>query len=548
MRGRGVNEYSPLPRRRSPRQAALSISSGSAPAAPDDAECVATTTRTLSGRCTTLIDPTLGEARRPQFSYLGVDSTKFAEDGLPSARVISNIVANQTADSRNSRRLNELFVFFGQFIDHDFALSPESETEEVAIEVPEDDPTLRVHELHFARSTRAAISTVSTAERPITVLSSALDLSNVYGVSEDINTFLRVPNSCRMKTSAGNNLPFNTAGFVNNPSTSPDLYIAGDARANEHPMLTTIHTVFLREHNNICDLLEDALPEMDAEKMFQTARAINIAQYQKIIYEEWLPAILGSRLPRYTGYKRNVDPTISVEFTTAGFRLGHTMVGNGVSRIDKNGRPLPLLTMAEMFFRDSNLANGDIEDFLRGASGTRAQEVDSLVVDALRNFLFTNVPEVAGFDLIALNLQRSRDHNVPRFNQLRRFFLGAPARSFAQISSDRDTQKRLEQAYGSVDNVEAWVGLMAENKRGAVGLGRTNEALWKTEFTRLRDGDRFFYLANDRHHQISPKVLQALPEINRDIFSGRSLFNRILLRTTNLRRGDVSSGSNVFRA
>ncbi|KAI0557013.1 hypothetical protein FGB62_358g07 [Gracilaria domingensis] len=280
--------------------------------------------------------------------------------------------------------------------------------------------------------------------------------------------------------------------------------------------------------------------------MYQTARAVNIAQYQKIVYEEWLPAILGSRLPRYTGYKPDVDPTISVEFTTAGFRLGHTMVRNGVSRIDENGRRLPLITMAEMFFRDSNLASGDIENFLRGAAQTIAQEVDSLVVDALRNFLFENVPQVAGFDLIALNLQRGRDHNMPRFNELRRFFRGRTAQNFRQLSSDPETQRRLEEAYGDVDNVEAWIGLMAEDKRGSVGLGQTNELLWKTEFARLRDGDRFFYLDNDRHNQIPQKVLQEIPAINRDVFQSRAVFRRILLRTTDIQRGDVPSG-NVFR-
>eukprot|EP00178_Gracilaria_changii_P027685 TRINITY_DN904_c0_g1_i1.p1 TRINITY_DN904_c0_g1~~TRINITY_DN904_c0_g1_i1.p1 ORF type:complete len:566 (+),score=96.53 TRINITY_DN904_c0_g1_i1:3210-4907(+) len=540
-RGRGANLFNALPPR-SPRPAAFSISS--APVPNVDQECVALPVRTLDGRCTSAVDPNLGQARRPQFSYLGVDSTNFADDGLVSARVISNIVSDQSADTRNSRRLNELFVFFGQFIDHDFALSPLSETE-LEIEVPQDDPHLRVHSLAFERSTRGVVSAASTVERPITTLSSALDLSTVYGSDEQRNTFLRLPNSCRLNTSDGNNLPFNTLGFANSPSTSASLYIAGDTRVNEHPVLTALHTIFLREHNNICDLLEDALPDMAPGSMYEAARAVNIAQYQKIIYEEWLPAILHRPLDRYTGYKSNVDPTISVEFTTAAFRVGHTMVGNGVSRIDQNGQRLPLITMEQMFFRDSNLRSGDIENFMRGAAGTRAQEVDTLVVDALRNFLFSNVPEESGFDLIALNLQRSRDHNVPRFNQLRELFVGSAARSFEQITSDRAVQRKLRQAYGSVDNVEAWVGLMAEDKRASSGLGRTNEELWRTEFSRLRDGDRFFYLDNARHNQIPQSVLKALPEVERAIFSGRSMFDRILLRTTTLRRRDISS--NVFR-
>eukprot|EP00178_Gracilaria_changii_P004374 TRINITY_DN1690_c0_g1_i1.p1 TRINITY_DN1690_c0_g1~~TRINITY_DN1690_c0_g1_i1.p1 ORF type:complete len:569 (-),score=80.14 TRINITY_DN1690_c0_g1_i1:367-2073(-) len=542
-RGVGASFFTALPPS-PPRSSFFTLST--APLENVDPECAALPLRTLTGRCTSAVDPNLGEARRAQFSYLNVDSRNFAGAGLESARVISNIVSDQSGNTLNSLRINELFVFFGQFIDHDFALSPLSDVEE-DIEVPEGDPDLNVDHLAFERSVRGLISASSAEERPITALSSALDLSNVYGVDPQRNSFLRVPNSCRLKTSAGNNLPFNTGGFANSPSTSAALYIAGDTRVNEHPVLTTIHTVFLREHNNICDLLEDALPDMAPESMYEAARAINIAQYQKVIYEEWLPTILGRPLPRYTGYQDNVDPTISLEFTTAGFRLGHTMVGNGVSRIDANGRRLPLITMEEMFFRESNLATGDIENFVRGAAGTRAQGVDPFVVDALRNFLFRNVPEEAGLDLIALNVQRGRDHNVPRFNELRRFFLGSAASSFSQISSDPVVQQRLQDAYGTVDNVEAWPGLMAEDKQGAVGLGRTNAELWRTEFTRLRDGDRFFYLDNARHNQIPQNVLEALPEVDIAIFSGQSMFNRILLRTTSINRGDVSAGINVFR-
>eukprot|EP00737_Agarophyton_chilense_P001238 gb/GEZJ01001382.1/.p1 GENE.gb/GEZJ01001382.1/~~gb/GEZJ01001382.1/.p1 ORF type:complete len:657 (+),score=79.72 gb/GEZJ01001382.1/:338-2308(+) len=543
-RGRGANLFNALPPR--PRRSEF-FSLPSAPVDNIDPECASLSIRTLDGRCTSAVDPSLGQARRPQFSYLNVDSTEFADDGLLSARIISNIVSDQPGNTRNSRRLNELFVYFGQFIDHDFALSPLSDVE-IEISVPSNDPDLRVHSLKFERSVRGLISDASSVERPITALSSALDLSNVYGVDTERNAFLRVANSCRLKTSEGNNLPFNTGNFANAPSLSPSLYIAGDARVNEHPVLTTIHTIFLREHNNICSRLEEALPNMEPERMYEAARAVNIAQYQKVIYEEWLPAILGRPLSRYSGYKEDTDPTISVEFTTAGFRLGHTMVGNGISRINENGQSLPLITMEQMFFRNSNLSPGDIENFIRGAAGTRAQEVDTLVVDALRNFLFRNVPEEAGIDLVALNLQRSRDHNVPRFNKLRQFFIGSPAESFRQISSNLVVQRKLQEAYGTVNNVEAWVGLMAEDHRGAAGLGRTNEELWKREFTRLRDGDRFFYLDNARHNQIPEEVLNALPEIDRSIFSSRSIFDRILERTTNLARHDISSGINVFRA
>ncbi|CAN8064930.1 unnamed protein product [Agarophyton chilense] len=146
-------------------------------------------------------------------------------EDLPSPRLISNIVSEQEGVTINSFGLSELFIFFGQFIDQDFALSPfEGAGEELDIEVPENDPLLATSSLQFIRSTRALVNDSSSVERPITMLSSALDLSSVYGVDEERNEFLRMPNTCRLYISRDNLLPINTVGFVNSPNTFPAFY------------------------------------------------------------------------------------------------------------------------------------------------------------------------------------------------------------------------------------------------------------------------------------------------------------------------------------
>ncbi|KAI0558008.1 hypothetical protein FGB62_243g017 [Gracilaria domingensis] len=511
------------------------------------AECAAVSTRTLTGKCTSAVNPALGEARRAQFSYFNVNSVKVDNAGLESPRVISNIVSDQDVDTQNSQGLNEVFTFFGQFIDHDFALTPLSEdpNDALEIEVPANDPDLPKRTLEFTRSERARISATSTIERPITVLSSALDLSTVYGSDESRNEFLRAPNSCRMRTSPrGNLLPLNTGGRVNSPDTSNNFFIGGDTRVSETPMLTVMHTIWLREHNRLCDLIEDAFPNFTPEEQYETVRGVNIAQFQKVVYEEWLPAILGSTLPPYQGYNPAVDPTISLEFTTAGFRLGHTLVGTDVTRRDSNGNFLPPVPARDMFFqKSSEFTSSDLENFLRGAAATPAQEFDAKVVNILRNFLFENVPQEEGIDLIALNLERSRDHNVAKYNELRRFFIGSRARTFSDISSDPKVAAQLEEAYGNVDLVEAWIGLMAEDKAPRSGVGRTLGALLRTEFGRLRDGDQFFYLLRN---QIPTDVLDRVQSIANDLFGRRTLFNRILLRNTRIRSSFLPRGRNAF--
>ena len=90
------------------------------------------------------------------------------------------------------------------------------------------------------------------------------------------------------------------------------------------------------------------------------------------------------------------------------------------------------------------------------------QEIDRFMIDGVRNFLF-GPPGAGGFDLASLNIQRGRDHGLPTYNQTRIDFGLAPATSFADISSDPDTQAALSAAYTSSDDVDIWVGGLAED-------------------------------------------------------------------------------------
>ena len=70
-------------------------------------------------------------------------------------------------------------------------------------------------------------------------------------------------------------------------------YFKGDVRANENHGLTVIHTLWMREHNRIAKLLKQQHISWNDETLFQEARRLVIAEYQHIIFNEWLPQILG---------------------------------------------------------------------------------------------------------------------------------------------------------------------------------------------------------------------------------------------------------------
>ena len=141
----------------------------------------------------------------------------------------------------------------------------------------------------------------------------------------------------------------------------------------------------------------------------------------------------------------------------------------------------------------------DVDEILRGISTGLAQEIDTRVNDVLRNGLPEPTGPV-GFDLLSANIQRGRDRGLTDYNQLRRtlseFFpeFGiAPATSFAEITSDTALQQTLEDLYGTVDNIDMWVGLMSEDHVPGASVGLTEAAILAKQYQEFRDGDRYWF-------------------------------------------------------
>lgn len=408
------------------------------------------------------------------------------------------------------------------------------------IHIPQDDPIRALFpsgSLPFRRSRRALVR--KSRERPLNSLSSALDLSAVYGVDERRNMALRTLKDGKMRVSKGDMLPYNRRGFVNSPSGNKAFFLAGDHRANEHPVLTSIHTLFVREHNSICDDLRLVSKKWNDEDMFQFARVINVAQFQKIVFNEFYPAFVGSPLPPYTGYKRRMNPTVSNVFSTAAFRVGHTMVSDVIYRHPKNRDPLRPLSLKDSFFKSHVVLKKDIDQFIRGAAHQRAQEIDLNVTSALRNFLFRRVRHETGFDLVALNLQRSRDHALVSYARIRKRLQYPEVKTWSDISSDLAIQAELKRVYGLARTVEAWIGLIAEDKVKGSSFGKTMGAIWRMEFVRLRNGDYFYY----RRAGAVPKEIRGISRMKR-VFRSRALLKDIILRNTNITRRELPVGTN----
>lgn len=494
--------------------------------------------RTLDGSCTNSRDQVAGSASTAHFSYFRRLSTK-VPTGMdrPSARHVSNTVCTQRGDIFNKMGLSEFVVFFAQFLDHTFVATTTNKSETMHIDVPDDDPTYAntsVKYLHFQRSVRAEFSRrtgrLTGMVRPINVLSSAIDLSSVYSSEKMRAEALRASTDGLLLTDDDKWLPRNRGKFFNSPTNSDEFFFAGDHRANEHPVLTSFHTLFLREHNLLARELKEVFPSWDDNTLYLNARHINHAQFQKIVYEEFLPVMLGQPLRTYRGHRRKSHPGLSVLFSTAAFRIGHTMVGNKITLKGPYGTPMDPIEMKDIFFRMGEVLDVGVEPFFRGAMMTQAQEIDPFVVPALRDFLFKEVPQELGLDLIALNIQRGRDHALPTFKKLRRWAGLFRTRRFTDISSDPEVVNRLMSAYKSVNDIDPFIGMLAEDHAPGAAMGWTMLRIWQAEFERLRDADRFFY---KRPGNFEKNLLDNFPRL-KQMLKEKDTMRKILLRNTEL--------------
>ncbi len=246
-----------------------------------------------------------------------------------------------------------------------------------------------------------------------------------------------------------------------------DHYVAGDLRANENVTLTSIHTIWSRNHNFHVENLEAAGFQGTAEELFQAAKILNEAEYQRVVFGEFadmlIGGIKGSGSHGHNDYNPDADASISHEFAAAVYRVGHSLIGQSITIIDANGDEQQV-SLVDAFLNPTNdsftapLPPGyvpqpgfeqlGVNGIVQGIVGQQAEEVDFNVVDAVRNDLVR-----LHADLFAFNVARGWDVGLGTLNQIRH-----------DLANSTDPYIVEARSYaGNLDPYTSWEDFQARN-------------------------------------------------------------------------------------
>ena len=309
--------------------------------------------------------------------------------------------------------------------------------------------------------------------------------------------------------------------------------------------LSVLHTVFTREHNAICDMLieKNASWARDDERVFQTARLINVALLAKIHTIEWTPAILGMPVLK-VGMEANWWGVLGEEIHRKIGRIGDSEALSGIPGSSHDHHGVPFAFSEEFVsvyrlhplipdeFRFHSLTESEYVpqmqyqahfplpapmtpvivsnfDHIQGLNTRRA--IDEIGMENviysfglahpgavtlrnyphfLRNYRPPDQPDRL-FDVATIDILRDRERGVPRYNQFRELLRMPRVRSFDQLNP-RWAAEIANVYANNIDEVDTMVGLLAEEFPEGFGFSDTAFRIFILMASRRLKSDRFF--------------------------------------------------------
>ncbi|XP_047481343.1 chorion peroxidase-like isoform X2 [Penaeus chinensis] len=524
--------------------------------------------RSIDGSCNNLANPKWGAAMIPFRRFLdpayedGVDAMRGSDRlfgaKLPSPRAVSAML--QKSEQRPQRGLITLMVMqWGQFTDHDIVHTPEAALVESGkdgeatkpveccesgrdipfadgvsdcqpIDVSEDPLYSEFNRacMKFVRSLIANQGCVLGPREQLNQITAYLDGSAVYGSRDAVAEELRAHSGGRLNWTnspapgRGHLMPFVECEGGEGGASGGHCFKAGDLRSNEQPALASMHTLWVREHNAVAAQLSLVNPHWNDDTLYEEARRIVVALIQQITYRDFLPIVLGNTMmkkfdlyPLTSGlrdtYNASEDASVLNVFGTAAYRFGHTLVDD---MLQGEGSAVPLVGN---FFNPEPLFRGESRPsaLLEGLATMNAQPADAYLVPSLTNNLFKGHNDPVGMDLMALNIQRGRDHGLPPYTEWREACGHPPVSSFADLVPlmSPSVVEGFEKLYPNVDEIDLFPAGLGEKPVPDGLLGPTFTCIIAHQFARLKRGDRFWYENRNQPKPFTEDQLDSLREI-----------------------------------
>jgi hypothetical protein len=288
--------------------------------------------------------------------------------------------------------------------------------------------------------------------------------------------------------------------------------------------LALLHSLFMREHNTICDHLHARHPDFDDQQLYDKARLVNSALMAKIHTVDWTPAII-AHPTSVVALRTNWWGLEGEELDKRYGRFTSSEVLRGIpgTATEHYGVPYALteefvavyrmhpLIPDEFSFRslegDKHLATYTLPDL--GALKVRERLAEMEMSDLFYSFGTMNPgaitlhnypkflqhfdrPDGSLIDLAATDILRTRERGVPRYNQFRRLFHLNPVSTFEEITDNPLWAKQLRKIYRDVERVDLMIGMYAETKPQGFGFSDTAFRVFILMASRRLNSDRFF--------------------------------------------------------
>ena len=475
--------------------------------------------RTVDGALNDLESPLMGSIGTRFGRNVSLDQTFREPDAAllePNPRTVSRELLTRQP-FLPATTLNVLAAAWIQFEVHDWFSHGKNEPEnpwEVALAADDDWPD-RPMAIPRARRDPTSDQDPQTPDTFITADSHWWDGSQIYGSDERFAAALRAGEDGKLRIDSDGLPPRDLERFVDLSGVAGNFWVG----------LALLHTLFMLEHNAICERLRREFPTWSDDHLYEKARLINVAVMAKIHTTEWTPAIIAHPTTKYAmraTWSGIVGERLRRRFGHLG--SGELLSGIPGSETDHHGVPYSLteefvavyrmhpLLPDEFSFRavarDNLLEERTFPEL--GALHARDRLEEIGVANAFYSFGIAHPgaislhnyprflqhldrPDGTRLDLAATDILRIRERGVPRYNQFRRLFRLRPAKSFAELTDDPDEAERMRQIYDDeIERLDLMIGLYAEPKPKGFGFSDTAFRVFILMASRRLKSDRFF--------------------------------------------------------